>query len=161
MSIKGWTSPYSPTSPESRCFYIATWWSVQLQMKIILFFHSLWISSIHPASLLFVYCFFSITPARFFKSLMITVIFPATCCFNARWEAAREPVVPWSGSLLLHRKHLLFTQQMSWSQTWWQMFMNSSVPHLSENQWVVKVKMALCGGKEKKSTRVSLSPHSV
>lgn len=77
----------------------------------------------YPTSLLSFLCFcFSIPPARFFKSLLNYSHFPqATCSFNTCWDGAGEPAVPSCRSLLLHRKHLLFTQHMSWSQTRWKM----------------------------------------
>lgn len=55
------------------------------------------------------------------KSLNYSHFPQATCSFNTCWDGVREPAVPSCRSLLLHRKHLLFTQQMSWSQTWWKM----------------------------------------
>lgn len=65
--------------------------------------------------------FFNSTCQIFQKSLNYSHFPQATCSFNTCWDGVREPAVPSCRSLLLHRKHLLFTQQMSWSQTWWKM----------------------------------------
>lgn len=55
-------------------------------------------------------------PPDFTKVLWLQLFSPATCSFNTRWDRVKEPAV-----LCSWRNHLLFTQQMSWSQTWWKM----------------------------------------
>lgn len=80
--------------------------------------------------------------------VLVTAIFPATCSFNICWDRAKEPAVPMSRSPWLHRKHFLFTQQMSWSPTWWKCHLNPSVARSSDNRWVIKVKTGSLWGKE-------------